>query len=58
VLTAAGRQQLRGRVLRRLGRNVTTLTPFLAGAVAGAELNRRETAKLGAALVKDLRGRS
>ena len=57
VLTAAGRQQLRGRVLRRLGRNVTTLTPFLAGAVAGAELNRRETAKLGAALVKDLRGR-
>jgi hypothetical protein len=57
ILTAAGRQQLRGRVLRRLGRNVTTLTPFLAGAVAGAELNRRETRKLGTALVKDLRKR-
>ena len=57
VLSTAGRQQLRGRVLRRLGRNVTTLTPFLAGAVAGAELNRRETRKLGTALVKDLRRR-
>ena len=55
ALTAAGRQQLRGRVLRRLGRNVSTLTPFLAGAVAGAELNRRETRKLGTALVQDLR---
>jgi hypothetical protein len=57
VVSTAGRQQLRGRVLRRLGRNVTTLAPFLAGAVAGAELNRRETRKLGTALVKDLRGR-
>jgi hypothetical protein len=57
VLSVAGRQQLRGRVLRRLARNVTTLTPFLAGAVAGADLNRRETRKLGTALVQDLRGR-
>jgi len=57
VLGSAARQQLRNRLMRRLGRNVTTLTPFLAGAVAGAELNRRETRKLGAALVKDLRTR-
>ncbi|MCA1710950.1 MAG: hypothetical protein LC789_04605 [Actinobacteria bacterium] len=55
VLGTAARQQLRSRVLRRLGRNVTTMAPFLAGAVAGAELNRRETRKLGDALIKDLR---
>ena len=57
VLGTAARQQLRARVLRRLGRNVSTMAPFLAGAVAGAELNRRETRKLGDALVKDLRSR-
>ncbi len=57
VLGAAARQQLRKRVLRRLGRNVTTLAPFLAGAVAGAELNRRATRSLGEQLVKDLRRR-
>ena len=55
VLGTAARQQLRSRVLRRLGRNVTTMAPFLAGAVAGAELNRRETRKLGDQLMKDLR---
>ena len=55
VLSTAARQQLRSRVLRRLGRNVSTMAPFLAGAVAGAELNRRETRKLGEALQKDLR---
>lgn len=55
VLGTAARQQLRSRVLRRLGRNVTTMAPFLAGALAGAELNRRETRKLGAVLRRDLR---
>ena len=54
VLGTAARQQLRMRLLRRLGRNVTTMAPFFAGAVAGAELNRRETRKLGDALGKDL----
>ncbi len=54
-LGAAARRQLRQRVLRRLGRNVTTLAPFLAGAVAGAELNRRSTRELGEQLIKDLR---
>jgi hypothetical protein len=57
VLGAAARQQLRRRLARRLGRNVSTMAPFLAGAVAGAELNRRETRSLGAALVEQLRGR-
>ena len=55
VLSTAARAQLRRRVLRRLGRNVTTLAPFLAGAVAGAELNRRETRTLGEKLLRDLR---
>jgi len=60
ALGAAARAQLRSRVLRRLGRNVTTLAPFLAGAVAAAELNRRETRTLGDKLRADLRrgGRS
>jgi hypothetical protein len=57
ILGTAARQQLRARLIRRLGRNVTTLAPFLAGAVAGAELNRRETRKLGDQLVEDLRTR-
>ncbi|MBC7372480.1 MAG: hypothetical protein H7323_00625 [Frankiales bacterium] len=55
VLTAAVGQQLRRRVARRLGRNLSTLAPFLVGAVAGAELNRRETRALGEALVEQLR---
>jgi hypothetical protein len=41
-------------MVRRLGRNLTALVPFLAGAVAGAELNRRETRGLGEALLKEL----
>lgn len=55
VLGTAARQQLRSRVARRLGRNLSSLAPFLTGAVASAELNRRETVKLGDALRADLR---
>jgi hypothetical protein len=54
VLGTAARQQLRGRLLRRMGR-LSTRAPFLAGAAAGAELNRRETRRLGEELVRDLR---
>lgn len=54
VLGAAARQQLRRRVVRRLGRNLSTMAPFLAGAVAGAELNRRETRSLGESLIGEL----
>ena len=36
---------------RRLGRNLSTLAPLLIGAVAGAEVNRRATRDLGAAVV-------
>lgn len=58
ALTAAVRQQIRQRVVRRVGRNLSSLVPFLAGAVAAAELNRRETQSLGAALIGDLRTRN
>ena len=58
VLSSAARQQLRSRLVRRLGRNLSTLVPFLAGAVAGAELNRRETRSLADALRRDLSPRT
>lgn len=54
VLGTAARLQLRKRIVRRFGRNVSTMAPFLLGAAAGAELNRRETRALGDALVEDL----
>jgi hypothetical protein len=57
VLGTAARQQLRSRVARRLGRNLSSLAPFLTGALAAGELNRRETVKLGDALRRDLRDR-
>jgi hypothetical protein len=34
---------------------MTTILPFLAGAVAGAALNQRETRKLGDRILADLR---
>lgn len=55
VVTGAARRELQQRLLRRAGRNLTTVVPFLAGAVAGSALNRRETRRLGEKIVKDLR---
>jgi hypothetical protein len=55
VIGGAARRELRQRFMRRAGRNVTTVMPFLAGAVAGAALNQRETKKLGEKIVADLR---
>src|SRR6478672_5894073 len=52
VISGAARRELRQRLLRRAGRNVTTVVPFLAGAVAGAALNQRETKRLGERIVK------
>jgi hypothetical protein len=45
---------VRRRMLRRTLRNTTSLVPFLIGAVAGAEVNRRATGRLGDAVVRDL----
>ena len=42
------------RLLARLGRNVSTLAPLLAGAVIAGEVNRRGTRALGDAVVRDL----
>jgi len=57
VVSSAARRQLRRRIMRRAGSNLTTMMPFMAGAVAGASLNSRETKRLGEALVKDLGGK-
>src|SRR5207248_1460221 len=58
VVGGAARRELRARLLRRAGRNMTTVVPFLAGAVAGAALNRRETRNLGERIRQDLRATS
>jgi len=47
---------LRRRLMRRTARNASSLAPFLIGAVAGAEINRRATAKVGDAVARDLAG--
>jgi hypothetical protein len=55
TLGLAARRELRDRLLRRFGRNLTTLGPLLTGAAVGAELNRRATRALGGAVRDDLR---
>ncbi|MEO3885588.1 hypothetical protein [Nonomuraea sp. B5E05] len=55
ALGAATKTALRNRLLRTLGRHLTTLGPFLTGAVAGGTLNRMATKKLGQAVRDDLR---
>ncbi|MDQ1703734.1 MAG: hypothetical protein QOF18_100 [Frankiaceae bacterium] len=54
VISGAARRELRQRLIRRAGRNITTVIPFLAGAVAGAALNQRETRRLGERIAADL----
>ncbi len=56
VFGSAAKRELRSQVLRKVGRSTTTLAPFMAGAVAGAEVNRRATRQLGEALLSELRG--
>lgn len=55
ALGAATKTALRNRLMRTLGRHLTTLGPFLTGAVAGGMLNRAATKKLGDAVRADLR---
>ena len=57
VLGYAAKRELQAVLLRRLGRGVSKLAPFLAGAAAGAEINRRVTRRLGEKLIAELRGR-
>ncbi|NYI03141.1 hypothetical protein [Allostreptomyces psammosilenae] len=49
------RHRVRVALLRRTGREVTTLVPFMVGAVLGATVNRRDTRRLGERVRADLR---
>lgn len=55
ALGAAAKTALRNRLMRTLGRHLTTLGPFLTGAVAGGALNRAATRKLAKMVRADLR---
>lgn len=55
VLGTAARAELRDRLLRRFGRNLTTLGPLLTGAAVASYLNRRATLGLAEQLRRDLR---
>jgi uncharacterized protein (DUF697 family) len=55
VLGTAARKELQGTLLRRFGRNLTTMGPLLTGAAVASYLNRRATKSLGEKLKKDLR---
>ncbi|GIG86798.1 hypothetical protein Pen02_17340 [Plantactinospora endophytica] len=55
VLGTAARKELRDRLLRRFGRNLTTLGPFLTGAAVAGFLNGRATKGLGERVREDLR---
>ncbi|AGZ45317.1 hypothetical protein [Actinoplanes friuliensis] len=55
VLGTAARKELQSTLLRRFGRNLTTLGPLLTGAAVASYLNRRATRGLGESLTKDLR---
>jgi uncharacterized protein (DUF697 family) len=55
VLSVGMRKELRERLLKRMGRNLTTLGPLFTGAAVAAELNRRATKSLGEQVRDDLR---
>jgi hypothetical protein len=57
ALGTAARKELRDRLIRRFGRNLTTLGPLLTGAAVAAFLNRRATKHLAAEIREDLRKR-
>ncbi|HVU60411.1 MAG TPA: hypothetical protein VG899_03705 [Mycobacteriales bacterium] len=54
LLTGATRRALRRRVMKRAGENAASVLPMLAGALASASLNARQTRRLGAAITQDL----
>lgn len=55
AISGTVRRELRQRLVRRVRRNLTSVLPFFVGALAGAELNRRETRRLGDRVVAGLR---
>ncbi len=58
ALGTAAKAALRKRLMRVLGRHLTTLGPYLTGAVAGGTLNRAATTGLARAVRADLRARA
>jgi hypothetical protein len=56
-LGPAAKVALRRRLIRRAGRNLSTMGPLMSGAIAGSVLNHRETRKLGDQIRADLRRR-
>ncbi|HYN97470.1 MAG TPA: hypothetical protein VES42_26840 [Pilimelia sp.] len=58
VLGTAARKELRDRLLRRSGRNLTTLGPLFTGAAVASYLNRRATRSVGEQVRTDLRRRT
>jgi len=54
-LGSAAKRSLRKRLVRRAGRNLSTLGPMMSGAVAGSVVNHRETRRLGEQVRDDLR---
>ncbi len=54
-LGATAKRALRKRLVRRAGRNLTTLGPMMSGAVAGSVVNHRETRRVGEEVRDDLR---
>src|SRR5688572_11534800 len=57
-LGAAAKRSLRKRLLRRAGRNLSTLGAMMSGAVAGSLVNHRETRRVGEQVRDDLRRRT
>jgi hypothetical protein len=55
VLGTAARKELQGMLLRRFGRNLTTMGPLLTGAAVAGFLNRRATRNLGDHIRDDLK---
>ncbi|MFI0448742.1 hypothetical protein [Actinomadura sp. 6N118] len=55
ALGSAAKVALRKRLLRTMGRSLSTMGPFLTGAAAGAALNRTATKRLSEEIRKDLR---
>jgi hypothetical protein len=58
VLGTAARRELQTSLLKRFGRNLSTLGPLLTGAAVASYLNRRATRGLGDHVRKDLKRKS
>jgi hypothetical protein len=56
VLGTAARRELGELLLKRLGRNLTSLGPFLTGALAASYVNARATRSTGERMREELRG--